>query len=66
MWALDIPAAIRKHEKEQFDFVAINYRLFVSGDTDRSRYVRTVALKYSARTDLQTNFTVLCQFKCRK
>ena len=52
MRSLDMPAAVRKEEKEKMDFVIEKYQLSVRGDITRSQYIRCVAYKYSARTDL--------------
>ena len=52
MRSLDMPAAVRKQEKEKMDFVIEKYQLYVRGDITRSQYIRCVAYKYSARTDL--------------
>jgi hypothetical protein len=52
MRSLDMPAAVRKQEKEKMDFVIEKYQLYVRGDITRSQYIRCVDYKYSARTDL--------------
>jgi hypothetical protein len=52
MRSLDMSAAVRKQEKEKMDFVIEKYQLYVRGVITRSQYIRCVAYKYSARTDL--------------
>ena len=52
MRSLDMPAAVTKQEKEKMDFVIEKCQLYVRGDITRSQYIRCVAYKYSARTDL--------------
>jgi hypothetical protein len=52
MRSLDMPAAVRKQEKEKMDFVIEKYQLYVRGDITRSQYIRYVAYKYPTRTDL--------------
>jgi len=52
MRSLDMPAAVRKQEKEKMDFVIEKYQLYVRGDITRSQYIRCVAYKYYDRTDL--------------
>ena len=52
MRTLGMPAAVRKPEKEKMDFVLDRYNKYRNGEITRSDYIRCVAYKYSARTDL--------------
>lgn len=52
MRTLGMPAAVHKPEKEKMDFVLDRYNKYRNGEISRSDYIRCVAYKYLARTDL--------------
>ncbi|XP_071176290.1 uncharacterized protein [Mytilus edulis] len=52
MRTLDMPASVRKPDKEKTDFVIDKYGRYRNDEITRKEYIRCVAYKYSARTDL--------------
>ena len=49
---LDNPATVRRTEKEKLAFSLEQYRMLETGEISRATYMKSMGLKFSARTDL--------------
>jgi hypothetical protein len=49
---LDNPATVRRTEKEKLAFSLEQYRRLETGEISRATYMKSMGLKFSARTDL--------------
>jgi hypothetical protein len=49
---LDNPATFRRTEKEKLAFSSEQYRRLETGEISRATYMKSMGLKFSARTDL--------------
>ena len=50
--SMDTPAAVRRWEKEKTDYLMEKHGMYLRGEISRHDYIKTVAYKFCARTDL--------------
>lgn len=49
---LEIPAVMRRSEKEKIDYLMVQFAKIQNGETDCQHFLKAIGFKFSARTDL--------------
>jgi hypothetical protein len=49
---LEIPAVMRRSEKEKNDYLMVQFAKLQNGESDRQHFLKAIGFKFSARTDL--------------
>ena len=49
---LEIPAVMRRSEKEKIDYLMVQFAKLQNGESDRQHFLKAIGFKFSARTDL--------------
>jgi hypothetical protein len=49
---VEIPAVMRRSEKEKMDYLMVQFAKLQNGEIDRQHFLKAIGFKFSARTDL--------------